>query len=154
MKKLLILLVLLSVSCGTTKNLTSDDHQKIAEIAIDELGLDVEVEIVDLDTSKMYIQPNSEVKAVVGGSGHKKYKIKLLSRLTTSTAIQVISHEVWHIKQYESGDFSVISARDAMFKGRVIKRYHQVPYSRRPWEIEAHIEGRKLSSKVRKRWSE
>lgn len=154
MKKLWVLFVLLSFSCGSVKNLTPDDHQKIAEIAIDELGLDVEVEIVDLNVSKMYIQPNSEVRAVVGMSGHKRYKIKMLSRMTTSMAIQVICHEVWHIKQYESGDFTTISPRDAMFKGRVIERYHQIPYARRPWEREAHAEGRKLSIKVRERWRE
>lgn len=150
-KLLLVLFTVVAISCGSTKNLTHDQKQNIVDLAVEDLGLNVSVEIVELNTSRYYIQPNSTLKAVVGKSGKDKYKIKIIKELTTSSIILILCHEVWHIKQYESRSFEVISTKDAIFNGRLIKNYRGILYEQRPWEVEAHIEGRKLAWRIKKK---
>ncbi len=136
------------VGCGTTQNLTHDDKQEIIQRGLDKLGLDVEVEIVDLIPDNYEVLANYKLRGVVAASGKGKYRMKIYPYLTNYETIKVIAHELIHVDQYVSGDLEMVSPREVRFRDRIvdIKRTH---YSRRPWELDAEQRGRKLERYLR-----
>ena len=49
---------------------------------------------------------------------------------------QILSHEMVHVRQMETGVFIQITADDFMYKGKVYQ-YSKLPYNQRPQEIDA-----------------
>ena len=64
-------------------------------------------------------------------------------------AITVLSHELIHLKQYNSGDLDVIGDGIVLWKGQKIN-VMDIPYDQRPWEKEAFDNQGDVSVKIKK----
>jgi hypothetical protein len=73
----------------------------------------------------------------------------LTSDLNRSEAILIISHELLHLKQYNSGRLVIEDNGDINFDNKVYK-ITELPYNDRPWEIEAFNQQANLANKVHK----
>lgn len=124
----------------------------IVAIGMDELEADsFYISIRDL-TAELKNNPavnGLDLGAVIFGSG-KSYIIYVDTKIDKKSAIDVICHELIHLKQYSSGDLIVLDGSSGLvqWKGEKIEVLN-LDYNLRPWEIEAFSEQRKLSEKVK-----
>jgi hypothetical protein len=124
----------------------------IVAIGMNEIGKSgFSVRIKDLTTEFLDNQSVNglELGAVIIGSG-KNYIIYVDPGLDKKRVIDVLSHEIIHLKQYSSGDLMVIDGVKGLvnWKGEMIEVL-ELEYSSRPWEIEAFAEQKGLSIQIR-----
>lgn len=133
---------ILAVIILTVTNLTGlDVVTAYAEAAYSELGLEAEVIIT---ATPARVKARNYVTRVQG-----KYFIYLDTGQRESKIITVITHEMIHIQQYETGRLIQISEYLVSFDA---EKYYllEVPHEQRPWEIEANRLGRRLERTIRK----
>jgi hypothetical protein len=94
-----------------------------------------------------YLQNQLNLQATVYGDNFM-FSI-LTSDLNRSEAILIISHELLHLKQYNSGRLVYEDNGDITFDNKVYK-ITDLPYNDRPWEVEAFKEQSDLANKVHK----
>lgn len=135
--------MIIPVGCGTTQKLTHDDKQEIVQRGLDKLGLDVEVEIVDLIPDNYQVLSNYKLRGLVSASGRGKYRMKIYPYLNNYETTKVIAHELIHVDQYVSGGLKMVSPRKVRFRNRIVD-IEKTPYNKRPWELDAERRGRKL----------
>ena len=71
------------------------------------------------------------------------YNLFLKNSLSMSSLKNVITHELIHLEQYEKNYLQTINDIGYVWMGDTVK-YSDVPYDKRPHEIEAYKEGPKL----------
>ena len=77
--------------------------------------------------------------------GNEKQYAMWIDNIGRSEAIKVISHELIHLKQYNSEELTV--NRDSIFwKGKIVNIL-DYSYESRPWEIDAFSKGDSLANK-------
>ena len=140
------------VSCGSLQNLSHADKQEIADRAVLRMGLDVKVEMIELNPNRYQEIPTRTLKGAVAPhcTEECRYRMKIHPKMATWETYEVIAHEAIHIRQYHNGDFKQVGPWDAEWKGRLIKNWQKIPYDERPWEREAFIDGKRLAKELRK----
>lgn len=87
---------------------------------------------------------SGELKAHIVGNDSNY--IIFVSDITRNESITVISHELIHLNQYQSGRLKIDST-GVIWEGNLIDN---LLYEERPWEIEAFSEQKNLSNKIEK----
>ena len=105
----------------------------IVHIGLNELGIKgVTVVVEDGVRTEKY--ENTEIKAVVNNRG-SMYLIRVFD-IPTNEVLTVMSHELIHILQFETGLLVEHSDR-IVYKGLVYRKNNLPPYTSRPWEVDA-----------------
>lgn len=133
-------------------NFTKDKYvDTIVMVGLDQLGVkECSVTIEDMpDRIKQlfYDQNQLNLQATVFGDNFM-FDI-LTSELNRNEAILIISHELIHLKQYNSGRLVKLDDGFVTFDNKVYK-VTDIPYNNRPWEKEAFDQQYELSDKVSK----
>ena len=132
---------------NTTKPLYLDT---ILHIGLNELNIsDVSV-LIEPMPDRYHIDTNWDLGAFV--IGNEAQFIIFIKEYDRDTYINILSHEIIHIKQYNDG-------RLKHENGCVTWKEHEytdaevmdMPYDQREWEIEAFMEGRTLANKIREK---
>lgn len=76
------------------------------------------------------------------------YYILIDENLDRGKMIEILSHELIHLKQYKSGRLTLINNQPTW--ENVVYSLDYFPYDKRPWEIEAFKEGQTLNQKLNK----
>jgi len=92
----------------------------------------------DVDVEDCYEKSPKEYTIRVNYSGIKSF-IKML---------EVLSHELVHVAQYATRRMRILSESFKVAYGKEHFNSHRMPYSERPWEIEAHEKEYILFSKA------
>jgi len=122
----------------------------ILHIGLNELDIKDVAILIEPMPDSYYIEGNWDLGAFV--IGNKAQFIIFIKDFNRATHIDVLSHELIHIKQYNDG-------RLKHENGCVTWKEHEytdaevmdIPYDQREWEIEAFMEGRILSKKIREK---
>lgn len=110
-------------------------YTDIINLGLNELNIkNSYIRIVNSD-SEEFIGDNWELKAKVNGKGY--FYIITIYNLSKRESIEVLSHELIHIKQLYSGTLRIQDEK-VFFKGRSWELNNIPPYSYRPWENEAY----------------
>ena len=133
-------------------NLGEDKYvDTIVSVGLKELGVkgcSVTIEEMPQKVKDLFYQQNQmNLEATVYGE-NDMYDI-LTSDLNRSGAILVLSHELIHLKQYNSGRLSLVDDGFVTFDNKVYK-VTDIPYNNRPWEVEAFAQQYDLAKKVEK----
>jgi hypothetical protein len=114
---------------------------------LDVLGLKGEYVIIkDMNPSlKGSLGPDTELRAFIVGE-HNQYTI-YISDLNREESLTILSHELIHLQQYSSGRLIRMEDNFMMFDGDAYN-VNDVPYKKRPWEIEAFNNETDLKIKV------
>jgi hypothetical protein len=123
-------------------------YDTILRIALDAENVkNVTVVILQLD-DKSKTEFDGELRAKI--IQHDEIYYLYVNDLTDKELITVLSHEVIHIKQYESKKIFYDSKTKKVFWESEVVDLDLVPYEKRPWEIEAFTQEGDLSMKVEK----
>jgi hypothetical protein len=103
---------------------------------LDVLGLKGEyVMIKDMNPSlKGSLGPDTELRAFI--IGERNQYIIYVDDLNREESLTILSHELIHLQQYSSGRLIRMEDHFMMFDGNVYN-VNEIPYKKRPWEIEA-----------------
>jgi hypothetical protein len=122
---------------------------------IDTTVLTIADKILNLDTVKIHIYYGSvtlesDDGIVVNTFAQKNpfphsYTIFIGKNVNKAQIYRVLSHEMAHIKQYETGQLIPLEGKKVKYKGKIID-LQQVEYMRRPFEIDAFKEQMKIHS--------
>ena len=119
----------------------------ILRVGLDKLGLkDVVVLVQPLtESAKQSLGPDTQLKAHV--RQEQNGYIVWMDNISRTEALTVLSHEILHIKQYESGRL-VVNGTNVIFDG---KQYdiNEIPYEQRNWEIEAFHDQTEMETYIR-----
>lgn len=101
------------------------------------------------DDIKLRFSQDIELKAYVRNSG-KQYQLYIDGDLNRSESIEILSHELIHIKQYNDGRL-IVGEQDIYWGNEIIKieDLYKIPYFNRLWEIEAFSEQEELTEKIK-----
>ncbi len=139
----------------TSTNLISNRTDKpyldtIVQFGLQELGFDNKIAVVIRpisDRIKENFDSSMTLEAHLMGK-NSQYML-FIDEMGRDAAIKVISHELIHLKQYQSGD--LVLAKDyVIFKGKKYYEFdiYEMKYERRPWEAEAYLEQKELYNKL------
>jgi hypothetical protein len=95
--------------------------------------------------NRFFNQNGLNLQAAVVGT-NDMYDI-FIDNINKSETITVLSHELVHLKQYNSGDLNVVGGGIVIWKGNKINVL-DIPYEQRPWEIEAFNKQGDVASKI------
>jgi hypothetical protein len=98
------------------------------------------------ETKKIFAENDFELKAYIRGV-NKQYII-WIDKMDKLKTINTLSHELIHLKQYETNRL-IVNDKVVIWKGEKIDLMN-VPYSERPWEIEAFEKETDLNILIRK----
>jgi hypothetical protein len=134
------------------RNETDMDYlDEIVHIGLMELGIGkVRVTIKPMDTKVKYLvqsRNNQLLDAFIKGNG-TRYVI-YVSKFSKWKSIEIISHELIHLKQYYSDDLQICKGEVA-YKKKIYRGARYLEYTERPWETDAYSEGRKLKIFIEK----
>jgi hypothetical protein len=90
---------------------------------------------------------NISLKAFIVGSGFQ-YAI-FTEDLSRAESITVFSHEMIHLKQYNSNRLVVLDNGVVQWEGQKLE-VNSIPYNDRPWEREAFQNERKIANDLKK----
>lgn len=82
--------------------------------------------------------------SIIGTNDQYIIYINELSRITST---KIISHELIHLEQYDSGRLRVISSGVVLWEGKEMNVL-DIPYNERPWEKEAFRRQDDLEKKI------
>jgi hypothetical protein len=109
----------------------------------------VVVQIAEMPQKMMPIEGDIVIEAYVIPVLMLKhtYTIFLSDKITSDEHLRrVLSHEFAHIKQYESGRL-IINGDIWIWEGDTVT-FAEKKWSKRPWEIDAMVEGRRINKKM------
>jgi hypothetical protein len=114
---------------------------------LDVLGLKGEyVMIKDMNPSlKGSLGPETELRAFI--IGERNQYIIYVDDLNREESLTILSHELIHLQQYSSGRLIRMEDHFIMFDGDAYN-VNEIPYKKRPWEIEAFNKETDLKIKV------
>jgi predicted metallopeptidase len=141
------------VSLSTTNTITNGGNSPFMDTIVS-VGLDVlnvnncNIVIKSMDDNiknRFFNQNGLNLQAAVVGT-NDMYDI-FIDNINKSETITVLSHELVHLKQYNSGDLNVVGGGIVIWKGNKINVL-DIPYEQRPWEIEAFNKQGDVASKI------
>ncbi len=110
----------------------------------------VKVTIV-IDPSKL---PRNTLGVVYERDGTTKpYVVIIRSEMTFMQKLKVLAHEMVHVKQYATGQlrsYYVMDVKRVVWSCQELGAWAQIPYMKRPWEIEAFTMEKGLMDKWEK----
>lgn len=132
-------------------NRTEDNYlDSVVYVGLDELGMDsIAVTIRPItDEVKQRFDSEGTLKAHILGRG-KQYII-FLDDMSRDESIKVLSHELIHLRQYVTQKL-ILHKNEVIWDGEVISEHKvsELEYDKRPWEMEAFAEQRRLENKIR-----
>jgi hypothetical protein len=107
---------------------------------------DVNVNVYYLEDINLKGDAANSDALLIGKDG--MYDIYLKKGLTESELIEAVSHELIHLKQFETKRLIKKGAGIVIWEGSTLD-YTEIDYSERGWEAEAFNQGRKLSKKIK-----
>lgn len=124
------------ISALSIINTTGDtDVEKAAFIAAENLGITASITIIDT--------PNHRTARNYVTEFNGEYFIFIDASQNTRKKIQVLAHELIHVKQYQSGQLVAIDSDIVEWMGKEYS-LQVTPHYQRPWEVIANREGRQL----------
>lgn len=159
MRLKLILIVLMIMGCSfmtpdKDSTIVRPDYElitQVVDLAKIELGIpdSIKIELRPLRKSLRLqaIAHGAVLKAHVDKIDTSTYLISV-DELRDWELIEVVSHEMIHIKQYVSGDLERDGQR-ITYKGKRYGDVVTIPYNKRKWEIDAHYEGKVLGYNIK-----
>lgn len=122
----------------------------IVHIGLKELDIrGISVIIREMDSPKEidggYDTQGYIVARIGGGNDYLIYVKKGMDRYK---AIDVLSHELFHLKQYNDGDLILLGNGHVSWMGTNYKDITTIPYMEREWEKEAFSESPELKSNL------
>ena len=102
-----------------------------------------------LNSKLYYMHDGYAMSGTVYPINDNTFQILIRDDLSTASYIEVITHEVIHIKQYINNRLMLIEPGVVQFDNKVYE-LEELNYQNRPWEREAFIEGLILSEKIQK----
>lgn len=135
-----------------TLNITKTSYlDTIARVGLDILDIhhsSIHIYPLHPQFKKQYekLNPNIEIHALLREI-NGKYQIFIdTTRGGRDSYVNSIAHELIHLKQYKTSKLQQVG--DTLYwKGNPVT--NSIPYMEREWEIEAYIEGQKLSNKIK-----
>ena len=132
-------------------NRTKDNYlDSVVYVGLNELDMDSLAITIRPITDEVKQQFDSEgtLKAHILGKG-KQYII-FLDDMGRDESIKVLSHELIHLRQYVTQKL-ILHKNEVIWDGKVISEneINELEYGKRPWEMEAFVEQRRLESKIR-----
>jgi len=149
MKFLLMLGLLASMT------LNSQTPREMTQIGLYHLGLSgVEVMIAPLSEEKILAEKSKGfvVQGSMSGS-NGMYLMRLDMSLKTDEMIEVIAHELIHLRQIHSGKL-LVRDNQVIYKMRYYKDATLIPHDLRVWEQDANAGGVKLAYKIKQKLQE
>lgn len=134
-------------------NLVFNLHEKtyldtIVHVGLDKMELQGALVIIRPQTKPKEIDGKYETEAYIVTNG-QQYVIWIKPNLDRAKAINVLAHELIHLKQYATGQLWVVGGKTIMWQGEIIPDITQIEYSERPWEIQAFQQGAYLSKDIK-----
>ena len=133
-------------------NLSEEKYvDTIVSVGLDQLGIkecSVTIEKMPQRIKDLFYEQNQlNLEATVFGDN---FMFSILTNdLNRGNSILVLSHELIHLKQYNSGRLVYVGDGFVTFDNKVYK-VTDIPYNDRPWEKEAFEQQYDLADKVRK----
>lgn len=120
----------------------------IVDVGLYELDIDSSYVIISKmpESMKNSIGDEFEMKASIIGEG--KQFMMYVDDMDRMEAIKIISHELIHLEQYQSGRLVKLDDNKVLWEGKVLD-VKKIPYMKRPWEIEAHKKDNELEKKIK-----
>jgi len=123
----------------------------IVNVGLDELNIQKILVVIRPITSEIKTQLNQketdlDVKAFIVGKNNQ-YIIYIVD-MDRNSSMDVISHELIHLQQTESGRL-VKGTQSVIWEG--IEYSSQIEYDKRPWEIDAYSNSNDLKHKIQNR---
>lgn len=145
MKNLITVIALLM-----TLTATSQSNDQIIKSGLKQLNIeDVNVRVLPF-SDKIYAKfgdgSAEHIKAYVEGQG--KYYTIYIKDIRGNELLEVLSHELIHIKQMYSLEM-VKKGNKVTFKGKDYND-NEIAYESKPWEVDAFREGNKLKNRIKK----
>ena len=136
-------------------NKTKFDMTTMAKLILTQiLGLEnIELVVITKDSAiSKYDSADLEMQAILQAVPEQhRYKLTYHSRVSASSMLSILCHEMIHLKQYDKGELKLVKG-GAMWKGEFYDK--ETPYFERPWEEEANAEMYKLEKKVKELYYE
>jgi predicted metallopeptidase len=143
------------VALTTTNNIVNITNKPFMDTILS-VGLDVldikncyiTIRLMGDDIRNRFYNENGlNLQAAVVGS-YDTYDV-FIDNISKDQTITILSHELIHLKQYNSGDLNVIGNGVVLWKGKEIKVL-DIPYEQRPWEKEAFDNQGVIANKINK----
>jgi hypothetical protein len=144
-----------SISLSTSNSITNIANKQFMDTIVS-VGLNVldvkncyiTIKPMDDNIRNRFLSQNGlNLQACVIGTSDL-YDI-YIEDINKDDAITVLSHELIHLKQYNSGDLDVIGDGIVLWKGQKIN-VMDITYEQRPWEKEAFDNQGDVSVKIKK----
>jgi len=123
----------------------------IVHIGLNELGIDnISVIIREMDSPKV-IEGDYDTQGFIVSrlGGGRDYLIFLKKGMDRYKAIEVLSHELIHLKQYNNRDLILLGVGHLSWMGTEYKDISTIPYMEREWEKEAFSESPELKESIK-----
>lgn len=118
----------------------------IASVGLDAAGINgVHLEIYPLTDEAKDNFSGGELNAHI--RYHNGIYYMFISEMSRQKSITVVSHEIVHINQYQTGMLDYLGAGNIIWKGELIS-LESLEYENRPWETDAYLKETEISTKV------
>jgi hypothetical protein len=118
----------------------------IASVGLDAAGITgVHLEIYPLTDEAKDNFSGGELNAHI--RYHEGVYYMFIDEMSRQKSITVVSHEIVHISQYQTGILDYLGARQILWKGELIS-LDDIEYENRPWETDAYLKETEISTKV------
>lgn len=121
----------------------------IVHVGIDVLGIKNHSILLQNQISDKDLGDGYETQAYIITVGNQS-AIFIDKNISRSTAIETLSHELIHLKQYIDGRLILLETTYVEWEGEKINVL-DLPYDKRPWEIEAFDKQEELESKIKQK---
>lgn len=121
----------------------------IVHAGIDVLGIKNHTILLQNQASNKDLGDGYETQAYIITVGNQS-AIFIDKNISRSIAIETLSHELIHLKQYIDGRLKLLETTYVEWEGEKINVL-DLPYDKRPWEIEAFDKQRELENKIKQK---
>lgn len=101
------------------------------------------------DTKPDNSEDNIELLALLQAGENNTFSLSVNDNESRYEYIKIISHELIHLRDYYNKDLILFDNYGVIYKDKEWEDGRTVPYARRPWEIEAELQGRILATKIK-----
>jgi predicted metallopeptidase len=143
------------VSLSTRNTIINNDTKPFMDTIVS-VGLDIlnvnncNIVIKSMDDNiknKFLNQNDLNLQAAIFGKNGMYYIF--IDNINRNESITVLSHELVHLEQYNSGNLEAVGNGIVIWKGNKINVI-DIPYEQRPWEIDAFNKQGEVASKINK----
>jgi hypothetical protein len=139
--------------CNQLINHIDDNYvENIIYLGLDELKIDsITINLYNLPENLKYLKLNNQtivVNALVVNNFYKNYSIFINNNSDKNNIIKYMSHELIHVKQFETNRLVVYNNQNLIRFDNYIYDTSNLNYNNRPWEIEAISKQDELKNKI------